>query len=150
MVGHAPSPEVAKKFVQLVGAGASTGPLAARNIAEKSAAFSKSLTETAPRVLSLQRDWLRSVPWIKRAYSIRYSESKMRSAITAAFKEKKDGQDVHTINRLILMGRMELEETLMLWKGQSHVTNWFEGSVEKAKVAAKPKPGFLDNFFAGK
>ena len=45
----------------------------------------------------------------------------MRSVITSAFRDKKNGQDVHTINRLIIMGRMELEETLMLWKGASHV-----------------------------
>ena len=123
----------------------------------------------------------------------------MRGVITSAFREKKNGQDVHTINRLIVMGRMELEETLMLWKGASHVrasrpvepceenaraataparyrlriptppavswlcspcllprrlppqvTNWFESAVEKSKVMAKPKPAFLDNFFAGK
>lgn len=30
------------------------------------------------------------------------------------------------------------------------VTNWFESAVEKSKVMAKPKPAFLDNFFAGK
>lgn len=74
----------------------------------------------------------------------------MRSVITAAFREKKNATDVHTVNRLIVMGRMELEETLMLWKGSSHVTNWFENAVEAAKIRAKPKPGFLDNFFAGK
>ena len=45
----------------------------------------------------------------------------MRSLITSAFKDKKNTTDVTTINRLIIMGRMELEETLMLWKGPSHV-----------------------------
>ena len=45
----------------------------------------------------------------------------MRSAITGAFRDKKGNGDVHTVNRLIIMGRMELEETLMLWKGASHV-----------------------------
>ena len=46
---------------------------------------------------------------------------KMRSLVTAAFKEKQNTTDVTTINRLIIQGRMELEETLMLWKGPSHV-----------------------------
>lgn len=45
----------------------------------------------------------------------------MRSLLTEEFRQKKDATSVHTVNRLIVMGRMELEETLMLWKGPSHV-----------------------------
>ena len=54
---------------------ASVGSVAVRNAEQKSMKFSASLSETAPRVLSLQRDCLRSIPWIKRAYGIRLSES---------------------------------------------------------------------------
>ena len=46
----------------------------------------------------------------------------MRSLLTSAFREKKDATSVHAVNRMIVMGRMELEETLMLWKGASHVS----------------------------
>ena len=74
----------------------------------------------------------------------------MRSLLTNAFKEKKKTNDVHKINRLIVMGRMELEETMMLWKGPSHVSNYFDDALAKSKKVAKPKAGFLDNFFAGK
>ena len=140
--------------------GASTGAIALRNSAQKSLAFSSSLTETGPRVRSLHRDLLRSVPWIKRAYGVSHTEGvrrrakkntrpcpscpahpasrtsiftravspaprcvsqKMRELITSAFKDKQSTADVTTINRLIVMGRMELEETLMIWKGPSHV-----------------------------
>ena len=75
----------------------------------------------------------------------------MRSLLTSAFKEKQNTTNVTVINRLIVIGRMELEETLMLWKGPSHVRNWFEAQEEalKAKAASKSKTGFLDNFFAG-
>lgn len=195
MVGHSLPKAMANK---LVGAGASVGSVAVRNAEQKSMAFSASLSETAPRVLSLQRDWLRSIPWIKRAYNIRLSEAvrsdpalfdcvsnpkfwamaffpngkvpphrpcardthappptppvwqSMRAAITGAFKDKKANQDVHTVNRLVIMGRMELEETLMLWKGASHVSNWFDSAVEAEKAKAKPAPGFLADFLAGK
>ena len=181
-------------------AGASSGLLALRNATQKSVAFSSSLSETRPRVLSLLADCLRSVPWIKRAYGIRMTESvraraqarnsprpvcvpithrpphippallvlylftrresplppprlvyfqKMRSLITAAFKEKKATADVHKVNRLIVMGRMELEETMMLWKGPSHVSNYFENAAEAQKKAAKAPAGFLDKFYSG-
>ena len=46
---------------------------------------------------------------------------KMRSLITQAFKDKQNTADVTVINRLIVQGRMDLEEALMLWKGPSHV-----------------------------
>ena len=75
MVGHSLPKAMANK---LVGAGASVGSVAVRNAEQKSLAFSASLSETMPRVLSLQRDCLRSVPWIKRAYGIRLSESVRR------------------------------------------------------------------------
>ena len=74
----------------------------------------------------------------------------MRSAITGAFKDKKANQDVHTVNRLVVMGRMELEETLMLWKGASHVNNWFEAQAERVETRGAPPTGFLENFFANK
>lgn len=136
---------------QRLATGASTGAIALRNSAQKSVGFSASLSETAPRVRSLHRDILRSVPWIKRAFGVQMTDAvngpafhffpppfflrasgtnvgllpmrsqKMRSLVTFAFKEKQDATDVTTINRLIIQGRMELEETLMLWKGPSHV-----------------------------
>jgi len=132
------------------GAANSSGALAIRNSTQKALAFSKSLGETAPRVLSLQRDVLRSVPWIKRAYNVQLPENVMRSLITEKFREKKGATDVHTVNRLVVQGRMELEETLMLWKGGSHVCNFFEDAAELKKEKAKPPPGFLENFFDGR
>ena len=59
--------KVAEKVT--IGAGSSSGRIAMRNAIEKSL-ISHSISETAPRVLSLQRDMLRSVPWVKRALSL--------------------------------------------------------------------------------
>ena len=53
-----------------VAAGSSSGMIAARNAAQKSLVFSSALSETAPRVQSLHRDVLRSVPWVKRAFNV--------------------------------------------------------------------------------
>ena len=64
--------KVAEKVT--IGAGSSSGRIAMRNAIEKSL-ISHSISETAPRVLSLQRDMLRSVPWVKRAYAVVMPES---------------------------------------------------------------------------
>ena len=55
--------------------GSSGGQIALRNATQKSLAFSPGLTQTVPRVLSLHRDMLRAVPWVKRAYSLQMSEA---------------------------------------------------------------------------
>lgn len=67
-------PALSRGLETFIGCGSSTGQIALRNAEQKSAAFSSSITETAPRVLSLQRDFLRSVPWIKRAYNVTLPE----------------------------------------------------------------------------
>jgi len=50
---------------------------------------------------------------------------------------------------LVIKGRMDLEETLMMWKGNSHVANWFEAAAEKKTKKVEPE-GFLDKFFNDK
>ena len=120
--------KAAVKLGTTLATGTSTGPIALRNSLEKTIAFSPSLTETGPRVRSLHRDFIRSVPWIKRAYGVTFTEQvralslfssrfarspnkflsptqKMRSLLTQAFKDKSTTTDVTTINRLIVMGR---------------------------------------------
>ena len=69
---------------QVIGCGSSSGLIAARNANQKSAAFSNTLAETAPRVLSLQRDFLRSMPWIKSAYGVYLSVAVRTCAWQAA------------------------------------------------------------------
>ena len=129
--------------------GSSGGSIALRNTAQKSVAFSASLTDSAPRVASLHRDFLRSVPWMQRAYNVQMPVPKMRSLLTQSFRDKKNATDLHTINRLVVQGRMELEETLQLWKGSSHVVGWFErADLEHKKKFVKPE-GFLDKFYSG-
>ena len=75
----------------------------------------------------------------------------MRSLITDAFKEKQTTTEVHVVNRLVVHGRMELEETLMMWKGNSHVQGWFDAQLAKRALVEKPKRSeFLDAFFENK
>ena len=75
----------------------------------------------------------------------------MRSLLTSAFKDKQNTANITTINRLIVQGRMELEETLMLWKGESHIQGYFDLLLSKEEEAqTQQSPSFLDDFYAGK
>ena len=149
MGGGAPSQVAFRKAAEKVtiGAGSSSGPIALKNAVEKSL-ISRSLSETAPRVLSLHRDLLRSVPWAKRAYAVIMPESEMRAHISKAFRDNKDMTDVAQVSKMIAYGRMELEETLMLWKGDSHINNFFDDARERSKPAATPS--FMDKFLSGR
>merc|ERR1712087_1104262 len=129
-------------------AGSSGGAIALRNAAQKSLVFSSALSQTVPRVQSLHRDVLRAVPWTKRAYGVTLSEQEMRSLLSGVFRDKKDVSDITTINRLIALGRMELEETLMLWKGESHIKGYFENLILQQEAKAKAERGFLEQFLA--
>ena len=149
MGGGAPSQVAFRKAAEKVtiGAGSSSGRIAMRNAVEKSM-ISRSISETAPRVLSLQRDLLRSVPWIKRAYAVIMPESEMRQHISKTFRDKKDMTDVAQVSKMVAYGRMELEETLMLWKGDSHINNFFDDARERSKPSANPS--FMDKFLSGR
>ena len=74
----------------------------------------------------------------------------MRSLLTGQFRAKKDVTDLTTINRLLALGRMELEEVLQMWKGDSHMNNMFEHLEEQERLQTVDKPTFLDSFFSGK
>ena len=132
------------------GCGSSSGNIALRNAEQKSLQFANSLADSVPRVRSLHRDMLRSVPWVKRAYGVPLPEAKMRSLITVAFREKAEATDMHQINRLVALGRMELEETLMLWKGESHINGLFDRLLDKEAELTAAAPTFLQDFFAGR
>ena len=66
--------KTAQGAAKIIGAGSSSGNIALRNAVEKSI-LSSSLSETAPRVLSLHRDALRSVPWMRRAFAVTMTEA---------------------------------------------------------------------------
>lgn len=72
----------------------------------------------------------------------------MRTHITTQFREKAHLQDVALINKMVSYGRMELEETLMLWKGDSHVNNFFDSCRAASKPSAKPE--FMEKFLSGR
>ena len=72
----------------------------------------------------------------------------MRTHISKTFRDKKEMTDVAQVSKMVAYGRMELEETLMLWKGDSHINNFFDDARENSKPAANPS--FMDKFLSGR
>lgn len=129
-------------------AGASTIKMMITNLSEKAIA-SPDLAHSHTRVIKLYRDWLRHVPWIKQAYQVKYSERAMTAVIGAQFRERAHLDDINEIDRLIKKGRMDLEEVLHVWTGDTHVNAFFDKYLEVKEIDKLRQSDFLTKFYAG-
>lgn len=72
-------------------------------------------------VIRLYRDILRSLKPVRLMYQIDYTPAQMASRIRAEFEKNRTVTDPNVINRLVFVGRTELEEALSLYKTKSHI-----------------------------
>lgn len=77
-------------------------------------------------------------------YLIPKSEEQVREKIREQFLLNKAVVDVRVIDKLVIMGQLELDETRKHWKQSTHVMRYWKDTLE-------PKPtDFLSKFIAGK
>ncbi|CAG8510249.1 4878_t:CDS:2 [Rhizophagus irregularis] len=105
--------------------------------------ISPSLNEARKRVLQLYRDWQRAAPKVVSRYLLDVPVSAVRAKIREEFEKNRDVEDLRAIDVLIFKGRAEYQETINIWKMDTHIMNYF------SKEESPPKPrGFLENFYA--
>ncbi|GAB5589615.1 ndufa6 NADH-ubiquinone oxidoreductase subunit [Umbelopsis nana] len=108
-------------------------------------AKSKSSAEATARALSLYRQWQKSVPEIMSLYQLSLPSSAVRAKIREEFEKNRFVEDLSVRDILIFKGTVEYQETMNLWKQETHVMRYF------AKEEAAPVPtGFLDKFYEGR
>jgi hypothetical protein len=127
-------------------AGASSIKMMITNLTEK-ALISPDLTRSRGRVISLYRDTVRHIPWIKQTYQVKYSEKAMTQVVAALFRERAHMDNVHEVDRLIKKGRMELEEVLHVWQGDMHVNAFFDKYLEVKPRQKLQNADFLAKFY---
>ena len=101
--------------------------------------------EAHRRVMNLYRAWYRQVPYILHQNpQLPVTEKQMYDKIRELFYQNRNVTDVRVIDMLVIKGQMELNETVLRFKQENHLMNWF-------KETHRPKPkDFISRFLAGK
>lgn len=108
---------------------------------------SVSLSQARNRTLSLYRQWMRAAPEICNLYHLEIGSRVVQQRIRKEFEKNRYVRDLSIVDILLFKGRIELEETLNLFKQPTHVMRYFEDSFSQT---TPPKPrDFLSKFYEG-
>ncbi|XP_033117808.1 NADH dehydrogenase [ubiquinone] 1 alpha subcomplex subunit 6-like [Anneissia japonica] len=107
--------------------------------------MSRNPEEARRRVFQLYKAWWREIPHAIQQYYLDISVKQGRDKVRELFMKNAHIRDTRTIDLLVIKGKMELEETIQVWKQRSHIMDYFNEDPNN-----KMNSDFLTKFYDGK
>ncbi|MEE6508185.1 hypothetical protein FKM82_019621 [Ascaphus truei] len=124
-------------------AASSATSAAARTAGAVRPLFSRDLGEAKRRSRELYRAWYREVPNTVHVFQLDITVKQGRDKVRDLFQRNAHITDPRVIDMLVIKGKMDLEETIKVWKQRTHIMRYFHET-----ETPRPKD-FLSRFYVG-